>query len=286
MENNANIIEPPPAAWQDQIRRVLTQAGPAIARILAPGQDVAAIDADLIKSSGRAHSFRLRLGTRTGFLKLFDPAVTGATRAFASEKRVLTQMKDTDLVAKLLAYCDQNHWLLIQDIPETGSDPAGRLEPTVFAHQVGQWIAQFEATAADARTGGNWLAYTTRLGLGPYIDQIDRARDQLSEIPLCGLVMARNDGALHNYLSAPDGRLLGCDFETARLKPRGWEYVRAWHALAHRYGDQSAAAIEALSNGFDTAHRGALIIDELNYVARILFCAQFLKHQNFQRRAA
>ena len=92
-------------------------------------------------------------------------------------------------------------------------------------------------------------------------------------------MLARNDAALHNYLTGPQDRLLGCDFESATLRPRGWEYVMTWQALLHRYGDQGDQAILALSQGFDRQHQGGLLTDELNAVARILFCARFLQAQ-------
>ncbi len=285
MSEQPNTISAETPTWRDRARRVLTDSGRVIADILTPGAGAEEINAELIKVSRNRLCVRVSVGTSTGFLKQFDGSATACDQAYTRERDMLTAMKRTGLVPRLRAFSDRYRWLLTEDIRD-GDDPAARLSPEQFGRQAGTWIARFEAVAPYQKASGNWLGYVTRLGLGPQLDRIEQAAETLAGIPLCGLVMARNDAALHNYLMKPDRTLLGCDFERTSLKPRGWEYMTTWQALLQRLGDDSTRAVQAFSDGFDKEHRGGLMIDELNAVARILFCARFLQMQDKKQRAA
>ncbi|MEX0284627.1 MAG: hypothetical protein AB3N23_08445 [Paracoccaceae bacterium] len=272
--------------WEARIRHILTTSGRAIADILVPNGRMEEIEASLIKMSDQSFCARLTLGSKTAFLKSYDGDRPGTLLAFNRERDVLAAMKTSGLVPRLHIVSEAQRWLLMEEIPRRSSELSAYLAPDDFGYRVGTWIAEFEAIAPFQAGAGNWLGYLQKLGLGPQVLRIENAADTLRQIPLCGSVIARNDATLHNYLLTPENRLIGCDFESASLKPRGWEYLMTWHSLMERYGDYAGDAIDALSDGFDKSHRGGLISDELNHVARILFLARFLQLQDVDRRVA
>ena len=70
------------------------------------------------------------------------------------------------------------------------------------------------------------------------------------------------------------------------MRPRGWDYMLGFSALIERFPEDADEVLTAYSNGFSQAHRGALIVDELNAVARILFCARALDgYKNMEKSA-
>lgn len=286
MSDQENRPPHDPVPWDHVIRQVLAVSGTQIADVLAPGCKVDTLKADLIKQTDRALCVRLRCESKTAFFKKFLGPDSQQVELFDRERMMLAGLRGSGLVPVLYAISGPQRWVMLQDVPQDAGAAADRLAPIEFGMKVGEWLARFEAVAPYDRATGNWLTYFGKLGLKDYLPEIEKASETLSEIPLCGVVMSRNDAALHNYLLDDNGHLLGCDFAGASMRPRGWDYVMAWQALLQRYGDDGVEAIEGLSAGFSDAYRGGLMIDELNTVARILFCAQFLAAQSDKQRAA
>jgi len=272
------LATPQGSAWQDQVRLILTKDGNAVAQVLNAGEMTSSLVAHLIKSSGCRLCCRISTGKATGVIKIFGDEDLDDQYAFERERDVLIEMKDTGLVPRLKAYSDPNQWLLMEDVGN--ADAIHTFTPVEFARKLGVWIAEFEAVAPCQQASGNWLGYFRKLGLEGPLRAIDGAEETLAQTPLCGLVLSRNDPALHNHLQRADGRLLGCDFEKSTLRPRGWDYVNTWQALVERFPDNVDDVLPAFYDGFDHAHRGGLIMAELNAVARIFFLAQFWVEQN------
>lgn len=271
------------SSWQLRVRPKLESLGSVIAGVLAPGVQTKTLDVYPVKTSATKICYRVRVARSTGFLKLFDGDGPASTRAYERERDTLIAMSPSKLVPRLRAYSDPHKWLLMEDVSGVQSDIAAAYPAVVLARMIGAWIAAFETNAPCQSATGNWFNYLRKLGLGRHLDQIDDASSILSDIPLCGLVLSRNDPALHNYLLRKNGRLLGCDFENATLRPRGWEYITTWQALMRRYPENVAEVTKSFSEGFGREHRGALIVNELNSIARILFCAQLLQSQKSQQ---
>lgn len=255
--------------WQTRLRAVLGDCFPQIAETLTGSPLERELHFELVKIGPRSLCLKLCAGGQFGFLKLFDGA-DGAV-PYHREKAALHAMLDSGLVPGILAYSDELRFVLTDWIE---ARPVVVDDPRQVGFRTGAWLAAFDAVAPSEPASGNWFSYLSKFGSGLDLSQISSAQGMLSEIPLCGRVLSRNDAALHNYLVASDGTLLGCDFEQARMRPRGWDYLLGFAALIERFPDRSNEVIESYSEGFAQAHRGTLIVDELNAVARILFCAR------------
>lgn len=255
--------------WQARLSAVLGNCFPQIAEILTGSSSEGELHLQLIKAGSRSVCLRVSADGISGFLKLFD----GADRmvSYRREKASLLALSDSGLVPEIFAFSDDmcfvvTNWVEIR--PNIDS------QPRRLASRIGNWLAAFDALAPGEPTTGNWFGYLSKYGSGLDLGRIGAARGVLSDIPLCGRVLSRNDAALHNYLETSDGTLLGCDFEQARMRPRGWDYLLGFGALIERFPTESNEVIEAYSSGFSQSHRGALMVEELNAVARILFCAR------------
>lgn len=228
-----------------------------------------------LKTGHRAICLGAECNGRRFFLKLFDARDASARASFEREKTAYRYFSGSGLVPDLLAYSDP-HRMIVLDW--AGSDERQDLlsvwSASELGRRLGEWLARFDAVAPWERTCGNWSGYLSRISDGVDLDAVGEARAELSRLPLCGKALTRGDCALHNFLITRSGALVGCDLEFAGMRPRGWDYVQMHHAIIQRYPEQAAEILEHMSEGFARAHKGALLIDELNLLARILFCAR------------
>lgn len=260
---------PAESGWQQRVTQSLSVTGLDVAVALGCPKTTRELTVGLVKEAPQHLSCRLNIGSRSGFYKQFDDGDKPES-AYCRERDSLRALNHTTLVPRLLAYSDRYRWILTEDFGPPVPLPA----PTVQGRQAGEWVADLEAAAPSERASGNWNSYLHKLGLGAALKAMPGACETLSKIPLCGLVLTRNDAALHNFLHHPSGRMVGCDFENATLRPRGWEFVSVWAALVERFTDDADAVLTAYADGFAKNHRGGLIVEELSAVARILACAR------------
>jgi len=258
----------PPDGQDNGLRARLQAAADSLATAIGAPDGAGQLALEPVKTGRTARTFRLAAGTATGFLKLFDLQDAAAGLAFRRERDVCLWNRGSGQVARLLAYSDSGRYLVL----EAGA--AGQPEnPEFFARALGKWTASFEARAPKAPGTGDWYSYLGNCR-GVSSDVVEAARGRLEAIPLCGRAISRGDPALHNYISGPDGAFWGCDFEDARLRPRGWDFVMAQQALIQRWPDCFTTVLAAFCDGYALENRALTDLRELETVARVLFCAQ------------
>ncbi|MGX9350084.1 hypothetical protein ACS3QZ_02675 [Shimia sp. W99] len=274
MQDKAGVrVKPQGAQWHAVVRSRLAGRFEGIARIVSGRKSGAALEFDLIRYGSSAMSLEVRAGGRRAYLKLFDPAHTDY--AYQREKAALCALRESGLVPRILAYADKPRFLLCEwsgAAAETEGNAS--LSPTQFAEKLGVWLAELDSVVPGEDACGNWYTYLQQFSGVFDMERIRIARDMLSEIPLCGRAMSRNDTALTSFLDSAEGHLMGCDFERAQMRPRGWDYVLGYIGLIEQFPENTGAVLEAYSAGFSRAHKGALIVEELNVVSRILYTAR------------
>lgn len=275
MTHNATalVADPQQGHWHAVVRNRLAGRFESIARVVSGRKAGAAVEFDLLKSGHAALSLEVRAGGRRAYLKLFDDA--GTDKAYQREKASLCALRDSGLVPRILAFSDTPRFVLCEWVA-TASDGGEKAtqSPTEFARRLGTWLAELDSVVPGEPACGNWYGYLQKFGASLDLDRITLARDVLSEIPLCGRALSRNDAALHNFMTTAEGHVLGCDFDRAQMRPRGWDFVLGHIGLIERFPERIEEVLAAYSDGFSKAHRGALIVEELNVVSRILYCAR------------
>lgn len=263
--------------WKARASSALSRFVTEIAEGLLPGHDSASMQFMPVKVGQRAMSLKVGLESATGFLKLFDGGDDQAAKAYDREKTTLLALGQTGLVPRIKGFCDAGRFVIMEFVEALStSDPNIGMYKEELAYRIGEWIAHFDQAVPVKAASGDWGGYLAKFGDALDIGQIKNADRVLANVPLCGLALARNDGALHNFMICPDGRIIGCDFEAAQMRPRGWDYMMTYQALLQRFPKGADAVLTAYSEGYAEAHQGALSVDELNDVARILYCAQAL----------
>ena len=275
MTRNAGalVAQPQKGQWHDLVRARLNGRFDAVARIVSGRKAAAPLEFDLLKMRHGTLSLEVRAGGRRAFLKLFDTDLPD--RAYQREKTALCALRESGLVPRILAYSDGPRFLLCEwSAPVASAERNGPGTPVAFARRMGEWLAELDGAVPGETACGNWYTYLRKFGHSLDLGRIAVAREMLSEIPLCGRALSRNDTALTSFLTSAEGHLMGCDFEQAQMRPRGWDYVLGYIGLAEKFPERGAEVLAAYSDGFSGAHRGALIVEELNVVARIVHSAR------------
>ena len=267
--------------WQARLRSSLGHCFPQIAETLTGSARELELQFQLVKAGARAVSLKVMASGYSGFIKVFD-GVDG-TECYGRERGTLLAMSDSGLVPDVLAYSDELQFVLTEWVWQ---DHGLEQDPCRVASVIGSWMARFDAAAPSEPASGNWLGYLSKIKTGLDHGPIGDMKDALVDIPLCGRVLSRNDAAFHNYIWSRDGSVLGCDFEQARMRPRGWDYIMGFSALIERFPDNISDVLTAYSEGFARSHRGSLIVEELNAVARVLFCARAVAGQRHEEVAS
>ena len=260
--------------WKNATQDALRACGAEVAKSLSAGDKAEEIQIAKLKSTAHSHSLKISVSDQKGFLKIFSNSELGRA-AYERERASLCLLKDSGLVPLIRSYSDARHWVITEWIDVSAETyPVAFGSPVAFAYELGQWLARFDGIAPAQPATGNWLTYLRKLGDTLDLGRNPGAAETLSAIPLCGRALSRNDPALPNYLFASDGRVLGCDFEKAQLRPRGWDFIQGFGALIERFPEQVEDVLEAYAKGFATTHKGVLLVNELCAIARIYVCAR------------
>jgi hypothetical protein len=267
------------ARWRDRVQRGLTGCFDVVADAISPDQGSRTIDFTPLKIRTNALVFRAVLSGGEGVVKIFDGAPEIVEHAYRRERDCLLLMQASRQVPQLLCFSDLRRFIVTRSAGESLDNKIfDALGAEESCRRIGRHLARFDLAAPSQLTSGDWFKYASKLTPALAVEHIERACEILSGIPLCGNGIALNDPALHNFLLGPDGEILRCDLERATMRPRGWDYIQTYWAIIERFGDCASDALDALSEGFASQHHGALMINELNTVARILFCARAVSH--------
>ncbi len=262
-----------PASWADRVRRAMSGAWQDLAGALDLPPELPQLHLDLVKAGPRAISLRLDMPDAPLFIKLFDRP--GTQSAFEAETRALLALHDSGLVPRLRAFDTKRRFLVTEwaGVALTSGIIDG-ISSVQFGRELGIWLAEYDMVAPTEPATGNWATYLACCGLDAGLIRMPEAAALLDEMQIFGLGLAQNDAAFHNFLIGEDHALRRCDFERASARPRGWDYVLTHNALFERDPSTAPEAVAAMAEAFADTHRGALLVEDLDQVARITFCAR------------
>lgn len=247
---------------------------PAILSSLGPDTPTDAPPADalqvaLLRQSRHASTFHIRADDSHAMLKLFDGDRHDSLSHYHKERSCLAHFKGQDDVARHMAHCDDAGFVMTHVAKGAPCDIHTTANTVLtVARALGAWLARFDALAPSTNLTGSWGGYLAQYDSFGRLDQYP----VLFDTPLLGRALAVCDTALSNFLIDGHGHITRVDFETATMKPRGWDFIFTYESLARRYPDQADTILDAISAGFFRHHKGALLPEELETLARTLFC--------------
>lgn len=262
--------------WRDRLRTAIGPAMDGLGRALGDGIMPSELTFELVKQGPRAVSVTVGAGGRQGHLKFYDGP--DASDRYARERDILLALRGSGLVAPLILFSDPMKLLVTELMgpPLSGAHLAD-WGPQSFGRALGTWLARYDMRAPAREGGGDWHTHVRQHCPDLRVDRLPDAADVLKRLPVCGLVVAQNDAALGNFVIDDLDGLWRVDFEAAGLRPRGWDYVFMRHAVRLRHPEQADRILAAMSVAFDRAHRGALIVAELDAASEALFCLTALR---------
>lgn len=262
-------------AWQTRIKTAFDGRFTDLAHAVSPEADADDITFKLLFEGQNSLGLKASVAPKAVYLKVYDGPAHQVSELYAREKKALLMLRDTDIAVQLLTYNDELRFLLTQyeERKLAYSEFVDSFHLKTL-QDVGEWIADLDATLPNQPAYGTWYSYLKKFGDDLNQQVVDEAREDLSAVPILGIALARNNPILSDYVVDRNSRLRGCNFEAACVRPLGWDYVLTYLAICEKYGGDAADALEALSAGFERKHKGALLTDELNTVARVLLCAR------------
>ena len=259
--------------WKDEVVTALAGQERVIASSLAGNDLPERIDIELVKANRCSITARLNIGRDTLILKLFASQGARSKARYQREKGALIALSGQAVVPRLIGFCDERHFVLMHEVAAIDhSSTLNMLGWQGFAYEIGAWLGRLDRAAPARPAHGNWATYLDRFGDQLCLENVPVARDILSRVPLCGQSLSQCDASLGNVLFRSNGTALGVDFEQARFRPRGWDFAMYFISLAERMPDRAEETLTAMAEGFASEHRGALVMEELCKVARLLLC--------------
>jgi hypothetical protein len=145
-----------------------------------------------------------------------------------------------------------------------------------MAEFLGQWFGRLSTHAPSEAADGTWWAY-----LSHYAGQLDSTvlatgKDVLQATRIRRNLLAHNDNALTNFIRGRDKRLYGIDFESCRMKPEGWDLIRAADAMFRRYPDALQIISTSLLRGYRMTAGNSDLPDHFDAVIAMVVTAGVL----------
>ncbi len=271
MLDDATPTNPGQRTWQDRLHAAIGPAMDGLGRALGGDTMPGELTFELVKEGPRAVSVTVGTGLRQAHLKFYDGP--DASDRHGRERDVLLALRGSGLVAPLILFSDPMALLVTEVMgPPLSAAHLSDWGPQNFGRALGTWLARYDMRAPSREGGGNWHTHIRQHCPGLQVDRLPDVADVLKQVPVCGMVVAQNDAALGNFVIDDLDGLWRVDFEAAGLRPRGWDYVFMRHAVQMRHPKEAAAILDAMSVAFARAHRGALLVEELDAVSVALFC--------------
>lgn len=262
--------------WRDRLLAAIGPSMNGLGRALGGGTMPADLTFELVKDGPRAVSVSVGAGPRQAHLKVYDGP--DASDRYSRERGILLALRGKGLVAPLILFSDQMNLLVTETMgPPLSVTHLSDWGPQNFGRALGTWLARYDMCAPSREGGGDWYTHVRQHCPELRVDRLADAAEVLKRVPVCGLVVAQNDAALGNFVIDDLDGLWRVDFEAAGLRPRGWDYVFMRHAVRQRHPDQADQILGAMSMAFDRAHRGAVVVGELDAVSEALFSLTALR---------
>jgi hypothetical protein len=261
------------ATWQARARSALAGLEQRVAAHVTRGAQPGSMSLSLLRHNRRASTILVEADGEKAVLKAFG-AEPRAWSFYDRERTALRLMRAPAIAPALLAFSDARRFTLTRFVPNLPVEAAvDRGGARAVTRSIGAFLADYEAAAPAKPAYGNWYDFLMQFQGSLELSIIEQGAKTLRAIPLCGLVLSRDDPAMSNLLMRPDGTIAACDFERAVFRPRGWDFIRTWEALFTQSPFEARAHCAALAEGFRARHRGVLLTDELAQVAGIVTAA-------------
>lgn len=240
--------------------------------MLAPGADEPEFQADILKTSGNAASFKIVLGENAGVLKLFD-AGEPAKAAFERERKAL-DLFHGDQVPRLLFVAEAERAILTEFIKGTSfPDVVSEENLGQRAEFLGQWFGRMSNLAPSAAGQGSWATYLDQYKDGFDAGILHQQRPALEKTPVSKLLLSHNDNSLRNFILGNDKRLYAVDFEDCQMKPEGWDLVTAVRSLFGKFPGELELISASLLWGYQLGATNCGLPDSFDQVLKTLALA-------------
>lgn len=198
-------------------------------------------------------TLNLSCGDKRGVLKVFPRTPSGA-KSFSHERDLLMLLKGSQLTPDILQYSDADQFVLTRFLPvESLASSINEENLGQTAQSLGAWIANFESLMPTQDTALDWGEYVSKINGTSEMYAYPSVFEALKDIPVGKLCLAHNNSALADFTFGPDGKIWGGGFESAAMKPAGWDLILMAYTLMAKSPDALDTSLAGLLDGYFTA---------------------------------
>lgn len=241
---------------------VLKRCGPQISQVLSPAdgarpfgpQASSRLRIKVLARSSDAIVARISLEGKSCVLKAFNPDLLESRWRTEREVQVLKVVRTRGLAPDVLAYSMVHSCVVMEFVEGTVmSDYLTADNLAHAAHRLGTWFRVFNSHMPVKPKPTDWNAYLRKYENLLTPDEMDRHGPFFASLPIEQLAVAKNDAFLQNFMRSSSGRLIGLDFESAMVKPVGWDLLVTGRVLAQRFPDRIVDIARALVGGWGSS---------------------------------
>lgn len=205
----------------------LAQHGHRVARLMLGGGGVAGdIDIRVLQRWRGGIIMSATAGREKLAIKVFDPAAPESRAAFERETSMLMALRGTALVPDIKAMSRKDLFIVSTwQARKTLLDCLQTENRHAWMVRLGEWYAAYSKAVPSKAAQTNWFAHLSRYDVFRDGEALTDHEASLSGMPVTRFEIAKNDAYLRNFVVTGDDVLLGIDFESATLKPFGWDVL-------------------------------------------------------------
>ena len=253
----------------EKIEQTITRLGSSIKMAVSPKGKEQHLEYNVLKSSRNSAVLKISVGRTTAVGKLFSDTKP-ARKMFRRERRALDVLNGAQ-IPKLKLVAEKDLFVLsefIEGRPLTDVLSENSLPRT--AEHVGQWLGNLESAAPHKDSDDNWYGYLKNYEKGLNFEALDKQRALLKNSPVGRLTLAHNDNAMSNYILGTDKRLYGIDFESAQMKPVGWDLITATLAMMRKFPNAISDIINAKMRGYNLTAPNSVLPKDFEQIISVV----------------
>ncbi len=231
--------------------------GTQLARFLVSrDKNATQIHAEELRRSDASVVFKVAAGTTQILVKAFDPSLNDAMQSWKREVGCQTALSQTGLIPPMIGHSEKD--LLVISTWQDGHDLRQVLSPDTLeatAHSLGTWYRNFTGKVQSQPVNTNWYDYLMNYSAQGLDADFAPFAPLLQSVEIHEMTIAKNDAHLSNFISDPDGKLIGIDFEEAALKPVGWDILLTARVLQRQFPLKTSVFLPALLQGWGQSDR-------------------------------
>jgi hypothetical protein len=231
---------------------LIRDQGCDVAKILSDdASDIEQMHAEEVRRSSDCIVYQVKFNSKNYLVKCFDRTQAALGKSWEREVSCQLALQKTGLIPSIVGH--NREGLFLVSAWQEGKDLREVLNEnnlTETAEAIGTWYRNFSGKIHLGKADTNWHDYLAKYANQGLDAKFSTFSKLFRKVKIDRLSIAKNDAHLSNFISDPDGKLIGIDFAEASLKPLGWDILLTARVLERLFPGKSDIYLPALMQGW------------------------------------